>query len=62
VHYYPVPLQPWFRGRQGAVNVPNAVAHARTALSLPLFPTLGDEDQARVVAALRAWKRAGAAA
>ena len=66
VHYYPVPLQPWFRGRAngqgGAGFFPHAIAHARTALSLPIFPSLSDEDQERVIAALRAWKHSRAVA
>jgi dTDP-4-amino-4,6-dideoxygalactose transaminase len=66
VHYYPVPLQPWFRGRassQGSAGIfPRAIAHARTALSLPIFPSLSEEDQARVITALGEWKRARAVA
>ncbi len=57
VHYYPVPLQPWFRERGPAAAYPNAVAHARTCLSLPIFPSLSDEDQGRVIAALSEWLR-----
>jgi dTDP-4-amino-4,6-dideoxygalactose transaminase len=55
VHYYPLPLQPYFRGREHA-DVSNAKAHARTALSIPIHPGLSDEDQTRVIEALRAWK------
>jgi dTDP-4-amino-4,6-dideoxygalactose transaminase len=57
VHYYPVPLQPWFRERFGAQRFPRAEAHARTALSLPLYPGLGERDQTRVVDALLGWRR-----
>jgi len=57
VHYYPVPLQPWFRRRYGEPRVPHAVEHARTALSLPLYPGLADDDQSRVIEALAAWRR-----
>ncbi len=57
VHYYPVPLQPWFRERGAAGAYPNAVAHARTCLSLPIFPSLSDEDQGRVIGALSEWPR-----
>ncbi|MCZ6597134.1 MAG: UDP-4-amino-4,6-dideoxy-N-acetyl-beta-L-altrosamine transaminase [Planctomycetota bacterium] len=56
VHYYPVPLQPWFRARLGDARFPNAAAHARSCLSLPLHPALTDDDQARVIDALRAWR------
>jgi dTDP-4-amino-4,6-dideoxygalactose transaminase len=62
VHYYPVPYQPWFRERGPARAYPNALAHARTALSLPLFPSLSEDDQTRVIAALSAWRRERVAA
>jgi len=52
LRYYPVPDQPWFRARFGAADVPNAREHARRALSLPLYPALTDDDQARVLDAL----------
>ena len=58
VHYYPVPLQPWFRERGRLQSYPNAVAHARSCLSLPIFPSLSEADQGRVIAALSEWKRA----
>jgi dTDP-4-amino-4,6-dideoxygalactose transaminase len=56
VHYYPVPHQPWFRARYGAPDVPCALAHAREALSLPLYPALSDADQERVLDALAEWR------
>ena len=62
LHYYPVPLQPWFRrgrpikeGAEGAdvaAEFPAAVDHARRSLSLPLHPTLDEADQDRVVAGI----------
>jgi dTDP-4-amino-4,6-dideoxygalactose transaminase len=58
VHYYPVPLQPWFRERAVGGPFPHAIEHARTALSLPIYPALSEEDQARVIAALHAHARA----
>lgn len=58
LHYYPVPLQPWWRGRTPERDYPRAVEHARTALSLPLFPAMSDADQERVLAALAAWEGA----
>jgi len=57
VHYYPVPLQPWFRNRGAVRSYPRALQHARTALSLPIFPALSEEGQARVIAALAEWRR-----
>ena len=62
VHYYPVPLQPWFRGRGRARRFPRAEAHARRSLSLPIFPALSEEEQGRVIEALLAWKRGRVAA
>lgn len=55
LHYYPVPMQPYFRARYGEARVPNALEHARRALSIPLYPGLARVDQQRVVDALRAW-------
>lgn len=56
VHYFPVPLQPYYQraGGHREEDFPGAVAHYRTALSIPLFPALTDEEQDRVIAALRA--------
>lgn len=62
VHYYPVPLQPWFRERRGAGAFPRAVQHARTALSLPMHAALTEAQQTRVLGLLSAWRRQGAAA
>jgi dTDP-4-amino-4,6-dideoxygalactose transaminase len=62
VHYYPVPLQPWFRERRGGGTFPRAVQHARTALSLPMHAALTHEQQSRVIALLNTWRRARAAA
>jgi UDP-4-amino-4,6-dideoxy-N-acetyl-beta-L-altrosamine transaminase len=53
VHYEPIPLQPYYRGlgfQPG--QCPAAEAYARHALSIPLFPTLSDTQQDRVVAEL----------
>ena len=53
VHYIPVHIQPYYQAlgfRFG--DFPEAEKYYAEALTLPLFPGLGDEDQARVVAAL----------
>ena len=52
VHYIPVHRQPYYRDRYGSVSLPGADAYYRRALSLPLFPSMGDADVGRVVAAL----------
>lgn len=54
--HYPVPvhLQPAYRGRlapEGALPVTERVA--REVLSLPMYPQLGEDDVARVAAAVR---------
>ncbi|MDM7948206.1 UDP-4-amino-4,6-dideoxy-N-acetyl-beta-L-altrosamine transaminase [Hydrogenophaga sp.] len=54
MHYEPIPLQPYYRGlgfRPG--QFPVAEAYAAQALSIPLYPSLTDEQQDYVVAALK---------
>lgn len=55
VHYIPVHLQPYYRKNFGfkAGDFPQAEKYYAEALSLPLYPTLTDEGQDRVVAAIR---------
>jgi dTDP-4-amino-4,6-dideoxygalactose transaminase len=52
VHYIPVHRQPYYRDRYGDLALPGADAYYRRALSLPLFPSMNDEDVTRVVDAL----------
>ena len=54
VHYMPVHLQPYYR-RLGFEpgHFPEAEAHGQTAITLPLYPTLSDQDQDQVIRALR---------
>lgn len=55
VHYIPVHLQPFWRARGfGPGDFPEAERYYAGALSLPLHARLSDEDQDRVVQALRA--------
>jgi UDP-4-amino-4,6-dideoxy-N-acetyl-beta-L-altrosamine transaminase len=55
VHYIPVHLQPYYRGRGfRAGDFPEAEAYGEEAISLPLFPAMSDEQHRRVVAGLRA--------
>lgn len=54
LHYSPVHLQPYYRElgfRDG--YCPEAEAHGREAITLPLYPTLSERDQDTVIAALR---------
>jgi len=55
VHYYPVHLQPYYRHRFGTGPglCPAAETYYNEALSLPLFPTMNDADQSRVIKAVR---------
>jgi len=55
LHYMPVHLQPYYRDLGFAPGqYPEAEAHGRSAISIPLYPALTDEEQDRVVDALRA--------
>jgi dTDP-4-amino-4,6-dideoxygalactose transaminase len=54
VHYIPVHLQPYYRRRYGALNLPGAEAYYARCLSLPLFPAMADGDVDRVVNELAA--------
>jgi UDP-4-amino-4,6-dideoxy-N-acetyl-beta-L-altrosamine transaminase len=55
VHYIPVHLQPYYRREFGfkAGDFPHTEKYYAEALSLPLFATLTDPEQDRVVAAIR---------
>jgi UDP-4-amino-4,6-dideoxy-N-acetyl-beta-L-altrosamine transaminase len=53
VHYIPVHRQPYYAARYGVADLPGADAYYTATLSLPLFPAMGVEDAARVVAALK---------
>jgi UDP-4-amino-4,6-dideoxy-N-acetyl-beta-L-altrosamine transaminase len=54
LHYIPVPSQPYYRQRGlGTGDYPNAQAYYRTAISLPMYATLSDEQQGQVVQAVR---------
>jgi len=53
LHYIPVYLQPYYRDLGFAPgHCPEAEAYYAEAISLPMFPTLTDEQQSEVVAAL----------
>jgi UDP-4-amino-4,6-dideoxy-N-acetyl-beta-L-altrosamine transaminase len=54
VHYIPVHTQPYYRQLGFAPgDFPAAEAYYAEAISLPMYPTMSDADQDRVVAALR---------
>lgn len=54
LHYIPVHLQPYYRdlGFQPG-DFPNAETYYEEAISIPLHPGMADEDQARVIDAVR---------
>lgn len=56
VHYYPVPLQPFYRRRQGHTegDFPGAESYYAGTLSIPLFPALAEDERRHVVDALHA--------
>jgi UDP-4-amino-4,6-dideoxy-N-acetyl-beta-L-altrosamine transaminase len=54
VHYIPVHRQPYYRELYGDLDLPGADAWYARCLSLPLYPSMADEDVVRVVAALKA--------
>ena len=54
LHYMPVHLQPYYRDlgfTQG--QYPEAEAHSESAITLPLYPALTDQEQDQVVSALK---------
>jgi UDP-4-amino-4,6-dideoxy-N-acetyl-beta-L-altrosamine transaminase len=54
LHYIPLHLQPYYRAlgfREG--DFPESEAYYRSAISLPIFPTMTDDQQSSVIAALR---------
>ena len=53
LHYSPVHLQPYYRAMGFAEgDCPEAEAYASSAVSLPLFPSLSEEEQDKVVQVL----------
>jgi len=54
VHYIPVHLQPYYKGKRGNAACPLPVSEAYYArcLSLPLFPAMTDDDSEKVIAAV----------
>jgi len=53
VHYIPIHTQPYFaQFGYRAEDFPNADSYYEAALSLPMYPTLADDEQDRVVRAL----------
>jgi UDP-4-amino-4,6-dideoxy-N-acetyl-beta-L-altrosamine transaminase len=54
LHYAPVHLQPYYRRFGFAPGMfPEAEAYGDTAITLPIYPTMGGEAQERVIGSLR---------
>lgn len=62
VHYTPVHLQPYYQHRYGARSLPGAEAYYAKCLSIPIFPSMSDDDVKRVAAALASIVRGNVAA
>lgn len=54
VHYIPVHRQPYYAARYPGTHLPGADAYYARCLSLPLFPSMSEDDVARVCGALKA--------
>jgi dTDP-4-amino-4,6-dideoxygalactose transaminase len=52
VHYIPVCDQPYYVSRYGRVAMPRARAYYEKALSLPMYPSLSEADQAFVISSV----------
>ena len=52
VHYIPVHMQPFYRESYGEQDLPGAMAYYQRTLSLPLFPSMTEQDVDHVVNAL----------
>jgi dTDP-4-amino-4,6-dideoxygalactose transaminase len=53
VHYLPVYRQPYYSQSGGEEDLDGAEAYYSRCLSIPLFPSMSDDDVAQVVASLR---------
>ena len=55
VHYIPIHLQPYYQDEFGykTGDYPHAEEYYEHALSLPLFPTMTNDDQNHVITAVK---------
>ena len=54
VHYIPIPLHPYYQKRGfGVENLPEAMSYYHEALTIPLYPSLKQSQQRKVVIQLR---------
>ena len=52
VHYLPIHHQPYYQKRYGSLTLPGADAYYNRCLSIPLFPTMIDDDVRHVARSL----------
>lgn len=52
VHYIPIHRQPYYRERYGEMMLPGADAYYQSCVSLPLHPSMAEDDIHRVVSAV----------
>ena len=53
VHYIPVHMMPFYVKRNGLVSLKNAEAYFKECLSLPMYPTLKNEEQTYVIDSIK---------
>ena len=53
VHYIPVHTQPYYQKLYGPKTLEGAQAYYEKTLSLPLFPSMDEDDVRRIVEALK---------
>lgn len=60
IHYIPVHIQPYYRERYGwkPTDYPKSWAYYQTCLSIPLYPSMTDEQQSLVIDQIRAFFQA----
>lgn len=49
IHYFPVHFMPFYYNKSRAYSLPNSSNYINRCLSLPMFPTLNNNDQQRVI-------------
>lgn len=49
IHYFPVHLMPYYYKKEVTSSLPNSSNYIKRCISLPMFPTLNQNDQQRVI-------------
>ena len=54
IHYIPVPMHPYYQGKGFTMDeYPNSLSYYQEAISIPMFPTMTEEQQNIVVSVLK---------